>query len=618
MRPFVTVVVTLLALAAFFLGIGWGLPSRNADPFLFGDHPAWSGDQISRLLPAGPQDASRAADVSERPIDRRDGPVVVNATDEDRARIVRRYRLMSYQPDEFTTFAALARMRPSKGDLDPRMYKYGGLWIYPIGALLKIASVLKVIDLRPEMSWYLDHPEAFGRFYVVARVYSGCWGLAGLWAVSALVRRVTGDACAATVGAVCFAVMPLVVNAAHEAKPHLAGAVLMLLAVLAAARFVERRGSWLATALLCGAAIGMVPSAVPIILVIPLMFVLRQSSSLQSDSPSPRADESGAALRSARGLRGLALRALLAGAVAGCVFVATNPFVVINLVCNQAVLRSNTANSAAFYTPGLSGAGLFNAMLLIGEGASFLLAAVGIVGAIALGVRVVRMRRSATQDEVRRRATGLLLAAPALLVAAIFVLLAANQPADYARFALPFDLFLLVEAVVAVATFVPRGWGRRVSYGLLVASTLFMGHVYVHHFLRDTTPDTTRMEAAVEIRRLLASGDSVLVTPIEPAPWSMPPVDLFRWKIVLDQQVSNRNAPVGGPDFDELSRVAVQRVNGKAVSVRPVDVLPGPGSPAVKLFRSCPISWASKPFEIVAPAQPQPGHDYGESDRGRR
>ena len=48
----------------------------------------------------------------------------------------------------------------------------------------------------------------------------------------------SADAGAAGAGAAIFAWMPVVVNAAHEAKPHLAGTTLMLMAVAAGLRFL--------------------------------------------------------------------------------------------------------------------------------------------------------------------------------------------------------------------------------------------------------------------------------------------------------------------------------------------------------------------------------------------
>ena len=63
---------------------------------------------------------------------------MLNETDSQRAEIVRRYRLYSYQPDEMITFNALRQMKPGAGQLDPKLYQYGGLWVYPVGAMLKV------------------------------------------------------------------------------------------------------------------------------------------------------------------------------------------------------------------------------------------------------------------------------------------------------------------------------------------------------------------------------------------------------------------------------------------------------------------------------------------------
>ena len=64
-------------------------------------------------------------------------PGYVDPKDQDsvnRARILRRYKLYSFQPDEMNTFRALAEMHPDAMQFDPRLYQYGGLWIYPVGA----------------------------------------------------------------------------------------------------------------------------------------------------------------------------------------------------------------------------------------------------------------------------------------------------------------------------------------------------------------------------------------------------------------------------------------------------------------------------------------------------
>ena len=527
-----------------------------------------------QLAGTGTDDSDRAADISSHPLARQDCAIVVNATDSDRARIVRRYRLMSYQPDEFTTFAALARMKPSRGDLDPRMYKYGGLWIYPIGIFLKLASLPHWVKVTPDIAYYLDHPEAFGRFYLIARLYSVAWGLIGIATVFFLARRITGQSFTGICAAICFMLMPVVVNAAHEAKPHLAGTVLTLLAVLAGARFVEscspRKG--ILVAILCGAAIGMVPSALPVVLVIPGMILLRNFA------------HRGNSARSRRGIL-----AYLAIAVA--VFCLTNPYVLINLLHNRAVLFSNVGNSGHFYQAAWTGAGLPNGMLLIGLGTSFLLGAAGIVGAGALGIRAWRWRdrmydqsggrgsgstepRPPVMPEVesRRRATGLLLAVATVPTGLFFLLFASRQPADYARFALPFDVFLAIEAVVAVATFVRPPLAKTICFSLLIITTGYFGMRYVAGFSADASGDTTRIVAAGEIRRHFQVDGQILATREEPAPWSLPPADLFRWKIIVPPRTLGPDAPypaatltIGPVDYPE-SRSILEWLNATPIS----------------------------------------------------
>jgi hypothetical protein len=269
--------VVLLSLTCFgggvfCTGIDWGLPSRAVDRYLFGTREPWTGRQVLELAPAPTTSASVGADVDANPLTNRDQPIVLNDTDARRAEIVRRYRLFSCQPDEMITFDALSGMNPAELQLDPKLYQYGGLWIYPVGALIKLT-----LRPRSDLAHYLDHPEAFGRFYVVARLYVVAWALVGIWALYWIAGRVTGSLIAATAAGALYICLPVVVNMSHEAKPHLPGLVLMLLAIISAKRFVETGATrwWIIASILCGAAGGMVLSAALIVVVIPLMTVLR-------------------------------------------------------------------------------------------------------------------------------------------------------------------------------------------------------------------------------------------------------------------------------------------------------------------------------------------------------
>ncbi|HZK79497.1 MAG TPA: glycosyltransferase family 39 protein [Humisphaera sp.] len=558
---FIVPVLLILGAGIFLPGIDWGLPSRDVDQYLFGDHPVWTGERILAL--AGPtDDPNRGADVaSHAAVDRR-RPVIVNATDQDRARIVRRYRLMSYQPDEWNTLKALSEMHPGRGNLDPKLYQYGGLWVYPVGIMLKAASILHLIDIRSDVTFYLDHPDAFGRFYIVARLWSFVWVMAGIVVVYAIVRRIVGGWMFPTAAALCFMSMPVVVNMAHEAKPHLAGAVLMLLAVLSASRYVERgtRGAWMMAGGLCGAALGMVLSTAPIFIILPIMVRLRHSS-----------------------------WSVLVGALAigAGVYAASNPYVVINLLRHRELLESNLGNSKAMYHPELTRSGVMNAVYLTEAGASPMLAMIGAIGALALVRRAINTRADADLAAIRRRATGLLLAAPALCIAAQCIFVATGKPGEFGRFLLIFDIFLMIEAVVAIATFLTRPWLRLTAASILIASTAFPGIFYMRAFWRDSHAPTTRLIAAQAIRHHAAFGDQVLAVFADPAPYCMPPADLFRWKIVL--------LPPGAAPGDGLA-VAEDSVEAIDVAIPRRGRF---GMPWIQTtLEATPISWADKPFDV--------------------
>jgi hypothetical protein len=168
MKPTAAILLPLLCLAAFIFGTGinWGLPSRLGDPFLLGrDYHAMHLEALTSKTPE--VDAAAGADVVA-PEGKADEIVTLNGTDAERARILCRYRLYSDQPDEMITFRSLSQMKPASGDFDPRLYQYGGLWIYGVGALIEAGKVLGLLSIA-DRATYIGNPEMFGRFYIVAR-----------------------------------------------------------------------------------------------------------------------------------------------------------------------------------------------------------------------------------------------------------------------------------------------------------------------------------------------------------------------------------------------------------------------------------------------------------------
>ncbi len=669
--------VALSVISAVFalltlIGLRWGLPDRRFDRFLFGGEDAWSGERIAGLIDVSRKfDSARGADVDVDPaaVPPDAGPVDRTASPADVAAIYLRYRLFTCQPDEMITMMALARMRPAQGRLDPQLYQYGGLFIYPVGALVRLGGLLGLVEVRADVPYYVDRPEEFGKFYLAARLYAAGFGMLGAWVVFALGRRLGGPG-AGVVAALLYTLLPVVVCMAHEGKPHLPGAVLMLSAVLLGMRCLgyqaraapvvagpetsgagllchgmtpsQRRSWWLMCAC-CGAAFGMVLSSWPIFVLIPLvagMKVLdarahaRGSADLRplpdgrgSDRPrgfahgGPSGDPGVPAGRSAGREWSAATVLTVAGVGLGVVvYLATNPYLVINAFANRAVLASNFGNSLAMYQLGRLGEGLWRVLELSAEGATGPVLMLGVVG-LAHGI-------------ARGKRLWLPLAVPALVFFLQFVAIGAGKPAEYGRFGVFPDTALAISTacflmalrngrVAASPCPLPlegRGVvqppdaqrGSRLTVRLVVIFTLVIGWTavgagrYLYGFAVDAAGRGSRARQAEWIARQPGVPIAVLA---DPAPYGCPPLAFADRPVLKFRSV---------PEVLQYARAH------EVIFVGPVDSPAGCAEEftqreAPPIHQECqvtmsdvacwidsPISWANKPF-CAARLEPVPG-----------
>ena len=585
-RTQIPAIVGLLVLYAVvaIVGIGWGLPSTETDKLLFGGGTVWSGERIARL--SGGSDRfsdTRGADVDADPVVfAGDQPVDLTATEADVAAIYRRYRLFTHQPDEMITMMALASMRPRELHFDPKLYQYGGLFIYPVGAMIGLGGRVGLIEVTSDLVYYLDHPDEFGKFYLAARVYVALWGALGVVLICAIASRLGGFK-AGVIAALLFTLMPVVVCMSHEAKPHLPGAVLMLAAVWWAMRYVEgdRRRDWAGMCLACGAAFGTVLSSLPIFVLIPLAEWMRRASSFAGDSPSERAADLGPRDPSTgdAGIRP-SWRRILGGAGIGlAVYLATNPYVPINVFVNREVLRSNLSNSTAMYEIGRLGEGLVRVLELTVEGARLPVLLIGVAG-LAVAFR-------------RRRWDMLPLAVPAGLVFVQFVLLGAGKPAEYGRFGVFPDTALAIAAACVLA-------GRRrpklravelIPAALVVLTTGYFGWGYLYNFHKDAGPENTRAQFGLLWDGLSSrSEDSRPIVSVlaDPAPYCLPPMDFARTKVLRYPSLEAYLADPQG--------VLVIPADTNATKER--DMTGSPLGGGVGKAPYSPMSWANKPMVL--------------------
>lgn len=253
-----------LALATGLTGIRWGLPSA----------------QRLAVFPAGrpsPELAARLADawhrlyaeirrshemLEDEPVTYATGVVEVppgwELPPDALTNSVRSMMLQSDHPDEKKSFIIMSSMRPWKLDFKPLYVFYGGAFIYPLGAFLKVCSWLGLAPGTSDLRHYLRFPEDMGRLYLWGRVFIALFHVGAVWLVFDLGRRLSG----ATTGAwaaLLFALTPAAIVNSHLIKPHPFAAFWALAALrsLVAAQSSGASRDYLA----CGAAAGLAAGA---------------------------------------------------------------------------------------------------------------------------------------------------------------------------------------------------------------------------------------------------------------------------------------------------------------------------------------------------------------------
>lgn len=584
--------ILLLGALVSLVGLGWGLPSTANDPYLFGGEEPWTGQMISELARAEERvTTSQAAniDVDAEPPAIGGGWENLTASQQDRADIIVRYRLYSHHPDEMTVFQSIRSMDPATRDFDPKMYQYGGAFMYPVAALLKLSSYTPWLELRTDLSYYLDNPGQFARFYLIARGYVVLFVLLGILAAYKLGTALR-DRTAGLMAALLFVFLPVVINMGHEAKPHLPAAVLAMWAVYAAIRYVQkpRGGAFVSMSVLCGLAVGMVPAAAYVLVLI-----------LLAAFAPPR--------YAGRVIGRLVIGILLAALV----YLVCNPYVAINLFKNPDLLRSNFTNTSGMYPFGNPLEGLRATVRLILEATSPVLAVGALLPLLSFGHRRTWPRL-------------LMLAAPALVVLLIMVAVGANKPGEFGRFGIYVSLVLMLAVATEVARIMKRsGWAGTLAALLFICATGFWGLRYLQQFRADATNNNTRMAAAAYLSDVLADQPEARVGVFaDPAPYAVPPmdftrVDVLRWDV---PRGTNRHTALAeledGPEWIVFAADRPRYEGTRLGDYELKRVFRGPPD-RLGLYNTV-ISWANKPIcvwqrqagegtepEATTPAEPQ-------------
>lgn len=587
--------------------IGWGLPDRQRDELLFGGQPTWEAQrypagraaQQRRERPGGADtdldplaapdrivdltsDEPRLEELRLRyaalaPLDVAGSslplpvallrPAILSACyfaeqsaieDAARGAILLRYRLYSRQPDEMITFMALQRMRPRELDFDPRLYQYGGAYVYLVGVAAALSAALGFTKLTADVGVYLTHPELFARFYLVARLITLVFAGLLLLGVSRLAGRAAGRP-AGWIAALLLAVSPVFISGTLEAKPHVPSACLLVWATLSAMDFYAR-GQWRDARRLgwqAGGASALVLTGWAGLLILPVLYW---------------------ATRRRHASAGRSI--LISAGLAIGIYVATNPYPIFNALLDRAALASNIANSTAMYRIENFPAGALRVGTLLVEsvGAGGLLAGLAALPALI----------------VRQRAALAVAAVPGVALLVLCAAIGAGKPAEFARFlVLPVALLCVAGAAAVTAL-----WVRQKLLGaavMLLVLLLMPTYAYVRSFAVDAwSREESRWAAGRYLRDHVPPHEPVGLVQ-EPAPYSVPPLDWTRRSVCL--------LPRTSPPQSEHRRLPLWVVLTADDETSQAGAWWRPYYELVARFpaageRPSPITWANKPVFV--------------------
>ena len=151
---------------------------------------------------------------------------------------VRPYMIRTYHTDEQMTIASLSRMKPGQFDLDPRIYQYGGLYIYGMGAYFYALKSAGILKLSGNPAFYYANPDEIGKFFVAGRALNTVFMLLIIIAVYLLANRFYGPRTAA-LSALFTSVCPAFIFQTHIMKPYIGGTLFVIMSLYFAMKAFE-------------------------------------------------------------------------------------------------------------------------------------------------------------------------------------------------------------------------------------------------------------------------------------------------------------------------------------------------------------------------------------------
>ncbi|PKM92532.1 MAG: hypothetical protein CVU80_02855, partial [Elusimicrobia bacterium HGW-Elusimicrobia-4] len=135
------------------------------------------------------------------------------------ANFIRPYLLRSNHTDEQMTIASLGGMHLKSFDFNPRIFHYGGVYIYGMGAWLGLNHILGIVKLTPDLNFYFQNPQEMGKIFIAGRVINSIFCVLTAIIILIIAKKVYSIR-AAFLSSLFFVVCPAIIFQTHIMKPY--------------------------------------------------------------------------------------------------------------------------------------------------------------------------------------------------------------------------------------------------------------------------------------------------------------------------------------------------------------------------------------------------------------
>ncbi|MCM8778072.1 MAG: glycosyltransferase family 39 protein, partial [Candidatus Omnitrophica bacterium] len=197
---------------------------------------------------------------------------------------MRSYLLRTRVPDE-SVLIPLERMNPKKLDFNPRVFAYGGFYIYSEGLYLATLRSLGILNIKRDIGYYLLNPSEMGKIFVALRAVNTLLALGCFFIIFFIGMRLEGQ-WHGVISSLLFIFTPGIVIWNHFARPHIFSLFWILLAVYFFIRVLQnekwKRKDFILGCVFTGITMSvLLPYGILIAFLIPLTLFLFKLNSIQ-------------------------------------------------------------------------------------------------------------------------------------------------------------------------------------------------------------------------------------------------------------------------------------------------------------------------------------------------